>query len=73
MLLADTDQPSPPVQVGHLLTAWQFGEWFALLAFIVQVVAAAWYLGAVLRLRQRGRSWSRWRTTAFISGVVVLD
>jgi putative copper resistance protein D len=73
VLLAVADQPSPSVQVGHLLTAWQFGEWFALLAFIVHVAAVVWYLGAVLRLRHRGRSWSRWRTAAFVSGVFVLD
>ncbi len=71
MMLA-VDQPSPPVQVHHLLTAWQFAEWPALLAFIVQVAAVVWYLGAVTRLRRRGRSWSKWRTTAFMAGVLTL-
>ena len=73
MLLADADQVSPPVQVHNLLTAWQFAEWFALVAFVIQVAAATWYLGAVLRLRRRGRSWSAWRTTAFLAGVLTLD
>ncbi len=73
MLLATALEPSPPVQVHELLTGWQFGEWFAMVAFIVQVVAAVWYLAAVGRLRRRGRSWSSWRTTAFLAGVVVLD
>jgi putative copper resistance protein D len=72
MLLADDLQPSPPVQVHDVLTAWQFGKWFSLIAFVVQVVVALWYLAAVRRLRRRGRSWSAWRTTAFLSGVLVL-
>ena len=46
MLLATTLEPSPPVQVHELLTSWQFGEWFAIVAFIVQVVAAVWYVAA---------------------------
>jgi putative copper resistance protein D len=73
MLLADDIQPSPPVQVHDLLTAWQFGKWFSLIAFVLQVVVAVWYLGAVRRLRRRGRSWSAWRTAAFLSGVLALD
>lgn len=73
MFLADDAQPSPPVQIHDLLTAWQFGKWLTLVAFIVQLAAAVWYLGAVTRLRHRGRSWSGWRTAAFLAGVLALD
>ncbi|HEX4539148.1 MAG TPA: cytochrome c oxidase assembly protein [Acidimicrobiales bacterium] len=73
MPLATALDPSPPVQIHELLTGWQFGEWFALVAFIVQVVGAVWYVAAVGRLRRHGRTWSTWRTTAFLAGVLVLD
>jgi putative copper resistance protein D len=73
MLLAVGYQPSPPVQLHNLLTGWQIGTWWGAVAFLGQVAAAAWYLGAVLRLRRRGRSWSNWRTTAFLAGVLALD
>jgi putative copper resistance protein D len=72
MLLADTDQISPPVHLHQFLTAWQLSNWFGALAFAVQLVAACWYLAAVVRLHRRGRAWSRWRTTAFMGGVLTL-
>lgn len=73
MLLADTDPVSPPVQLHQLLTGWQLGRVFGLVAFLLQLAAAAWYVAAAVRLRRRGRPWSAWRTTAFLAGVVVLD
>ena len=73
MLLADADQVSPPVQLHQLLGSWQLDSVFGLLAFLVQIAAAAWYIAAVVRLRRRGRRWSAWRTTAFLAGVVILD
>jgi putative copper resistance protein D len=73
VLLADADQVSPPVQVHQLLGSWQLGHVFGLVAFLLQVAAAAWYVAAVVRLRRRGRSWSAWRTTAFLAGVAALD
>ncbi len=72
MLLADADQVSPPVRFHQLLTSWQVTDWFGGLALALQLTAALWYLGAVARLRRRGRRWSRWRTVAFIGGVLTL-
>jgi putative copper resistance protein D len=73
VLLADADQVSPPIHLHQLLASWQLDNVFGALAFVVQVAAAAWYVAAVMRLRRRGRSWSGWRTTAFLAGVVTLD
>ncbi|MCU1493203.1 MAG: integral rane protein [Acidimicrobiaceae bacterium] len=54
------------------LTAWQFGP-FQLAVIVAVVALAAWYLQADWKLAARGRRWSRKRTAAFLSGLVVVD
>ena len=71
MLLADSN-PSPPVTAHQLFTGWQFSDHYALAAFAFQVLALVWYLGAVRRMRDKGRTWSTWRTASYLSGVLVL-
>ena len=66
------DVPSPPVTVHGLLTAFQFGDWTADVAFGFQVLAAMSYLWGVWRLARRGRRWSPWRTLSFFAGLVAL-
>jgi putative copper resistance protein D len=62
----------PPLRLHQLLLGWQFGDRYAAAALAGQVLAAAWYLSAVLRLRGKGRSWAAGRTTAFGAGIVTL-
>jgi cytochrome c oxidase assembly factor CtaG len=63
---------SPPVHLDVLLSAWQFGDWGADVAFIGQVAALSLYALGVLRLRRRGRRWAPWRAAAFVAGILVL-
>jgi len=62
---------SPPVRFRTLLTGWQ-AEPFALLTSVVLAAATVGYLIGVRRLAHRGRRWSRWRTTSFVAGVIVV-
>ncbi len=72
MLVADADSPSPAVHLHTLLTGWQLGDAFAVIALAVQVLALLWYLAAIRRLSRRGRRWPRLRAVAFISGILSL-
>ncbi len=61
----------PPLTWTTLLTEWSFEP----LPAIGVGLAAAWYLGAVRRLRARGDRWSGWRTFWFVGaglGAIVL-
>jgi putative membrane protein len=60
---------SPPVTFHTLVTGWQFGG-LSLLALLVDLALASWYLASTARLSRKGRRWSRWRTAFFISGVL---
>lgn len=64
--------PSPPVTLHGLLTAFQFDDWTADVAFGIQLLAGTLYLVGVRRLGRRGRHWSRWRTLSFLAGLLVL-
>lgn len=52
----------PPFSASRLLTEWEP----AALPLIGLAVAAGLYLYGVHRLRQRGDTWSRWRTIVFV-------
>jgi len=54
------------------LTAWEHGP-FALVVLATLIATGAWYLRADWRLAARGRAWSRWRTVAFLAGLVAVD
>lgn len=62
---------TPPITLNTLLTAFQTGP-LSILSLVLEIVSVIAYLGGVSRLRKRGRSWSRWRTTAFISGIFII-
>lgn len=62
---------SPPIHVERLLTAWQSAP-LSLLALALELASAGMYLAGVRRLRQRGRSWSPWRTASFLVGILVV-
>ncbi len=69
MILADV--LSPAVRVHVLLSAWQT-EWLSLVALSVEVVVTGWYVWATRRLAARGRRWSPWRTTSFLTGMALV-
>ncbi len=56
----------------NLLTRWGTGP-FALLVLAAVVAAAIWYLQSVWALSAKGRTWSRTRTTSFLTGLVLVD
>ncbi len=58
----------PAVDLRHLLLAWSWGP-FTVGVDVVLVAVAAWYVRAVDRLDARGRTWSPWRTVAFLAGL----
>lgn len=62
---------SPPVRIHTLLTGWQT-DWLTLVTVAIDVTLAGAYVAAAVRLGRRGRSWSRWRTLSFVSGVVTI-
>src|SRR5271157_1209848 len=61
-----------PYTLHNALTRWQVGP-FAVLVLAALITAGVWYVHGTRLLRTRGRSWSRWRTVAFLSGLVALD
>jgi len=65
------DALSPPINVHTLLTAWQGGIG-SIVALVVEIALAVWYLAAVRRLRARGRHWSPWRAGSFLAGDVLV-
>ncbi|MHB1446583.1 MAG: cytochrome c oxidase assembly protein [Acidimicrobiales bacterium] len=70
--MVTADVVSPTVHLHVLLTAWQFGDWAADVAFGLQLAGLALYGLGVLRLRRRGRRWRSRRTLSFLAGVLVL-
>lgn len=62
---------SPGISLHTLLTAWQTGP-LSLVALSIQVALAAGYLFGVRRLAKKGRSWSVWRTVAFLSATILV-
>ena len=62
---------SPPVTAHGLLAEWQTA-WPNALALAVEATLAVWYLWSVRRLARRGRSWWRWRSASFVSGLVLV-
>ncbi len=56
-----------PLLSHRLLTVWQLD----VVAVVVLVVAAAWYLTRVGRLARRGRRWPVYRTVGFLAGLAV--
>ncbi len=62
---------SPSPQPGTLVLHWQT-HWTSVVALVLQLVVLAWYLRGVHRLGGRERSWSPYRTAAFVAGLVVV-
>ncbi|HEV8064073.1 MAG TPA: cytochrome c oxidase assembly protein, partial [Acidimicrobiales bacterium] len=60
------------VSLHSVLTQWQFSP-FPLTVLAVLVALAVWYLRSDWRLAARGRRWSGWRTTSFLSGLLAID
>ena len=62
---------SPPVQVQKLFTEWQTDP-LSLLVLAGAICLAGAYLLGVRRLAARQRKWSRWKTTSFLGGTLVI-
>lgn len=62
---------SPPVQVQKLFTEWQTDP-ISLLVLAGAICLAGAYLLGVRRLAAKHRKWSRWRTTSFLGGTLVI-
>ena len=60
------------VNLHSVLTRWDTSP-FALVVLATVVVVGIWYLQSVWALSSRGRSWSTWRTTSFLTGLVLVD
>jgi cytochrome c oxidase assembly factor CtaG len=60
------------VTLHNLLTQWNTGP-FALLTLVTVLVAGVWYVQSAWALSAKGRTWSRWRTTSFLTGLVMID
>jgi putative copper resistance protein D len=58
----------PAITVGRLLTLWRFDLFFVVLVLVL----GGTYLGAVLRLRRRGDSWSSGRIAAWLFGLFTI-
>ena len=56
----------------NVLTQWDTSP-FALLTLATVLVVGAWYIQSVWALSAKGRKWSRKRTTAFLTGLVLID
>ena len=63
---------APPIDLHTIVTDWQTGP-FPLGLAVALVALAAWYLVRVHRLRARGRTWSWWRTVAFLAGLATVE
>jgi putative copper resistance protein D len=63
---------APPIDLHHILTAWQTGP-FPLGVAVVAVLVAGWYLRGVRHLAGRGRPWSKWRTASFMAGLACVE
>jgi len=63
----------PPINLHTVVSDWM-GGLFAPAVAVVLVALALWYVLATRRLRaEKGRHWSRWRTTSFLSSLVVVE
>jgi len=60
------------VTLHNLLTQWNTGP-FAFLTLVTVLVAGVWYVQSAWALSAKGRTWSRWRTTSFLTGLVMID
>ena len=69
MFLADAI--SPPVTLHTLLIGWQT-DWLSLLTLVIDIALAGGYLFGTRTLAGKGRRWSPWRTTSFLSGIVAI-
>lgn len=56
----------------NVLTQWTFSI-FPTCVLVALVALVVWYLRADWQLAARGRSWSGYRTAAFLSGLVTVD
>lgn len=65
------DDISPKVSGHVLLTGWQTGA-LSVVALVIEIAIAAWYVWSVVRLRRRGRIWSPWRTASFLGGMALV-
>jgi putative copper resistance protein D len=61
-----------PFTLRNVFTHWSFSP-FSISVAIAVVLLAIWYLRAEWALAARGRRWSRGRTAAFLTGLVVID
>lgn len=75
--LPDTPTPAEILTGAPVPPAWSSARWFTawnvdLLWIVVVILAAVIYAGVVLRLRAEGGRWSRWRTAAWMTGLLLL-
>lgn len=64
--------PSVPFNLHTALTSWGVGP-FQLTVVATAIALGAWYLRSDWDLARRGRRWSRYRTLAFLGGLVTVD
>jgi putative copper resistance protein D len=60
------------VTLHNLVTQWNTGP-FAILTLVTVLVVGVWYVQSAWALSAKGRTWSRWRTTSFLTGLVMID
>ena len=60
------------VTLQNLVTQWNTGP-FAILTLVAVLVSGVWYVQSAWALSAKGRTWSRWRTTSFLTGLVMID
>src|SRR5579871_4255322 len=63
---------SPPVALHRILADWQTGASAWCVLALLLGAAGAYGLG-VRRLRQRERTWWRWRSASFLAGLLVVE
>ncbi len=56
----------------NLFTHWDTSP-FAILTLVTVLVVGTWYVQSSWALSGRGRTWSRWRTASFLTGLVMID
>jgi putative membrane protein len=63
---------APPIDAHTIVTRWQ-GGFFPVAVAVVLIALAVWYVAATRRLARKGRHWSRWRTTSFLTSLVAVE